>query len=373
LKSKILFILHLPPPVHGAAVAGVNISKSQLINESFDNYFINLTTATSLVDIGKISFKKIISIIFLLFKVLFSFIFHKFDLCFITINSNGPAWVKEMGVVILAKLFRIPIIYFYHNKGVASYANTNLKKELFRFQFKNTKSILLSPLLFHDISFFVNEKDVFYCPYGIKNKLLLFNKEELVNDKNKIVTILYLSNLIKSKGVFVLLNACYLLKQKHIPFRCIFIGGEGDISANEFETIVNQLGLQNEMEYQGKKFDLEKEKAFAGADIFAFPTFYHNECFPIVNLEAMQYALPIITTYEGAIPEAILDGVNGFLVPQKNVDILADKLEILIKDPELRIKMGLAGKKMYEEKFTLEIFEKRMFDILQDCLNQKIA
>lgn len=370
MKSNILFILHLPPPVHGAAVAGVNINKSQLINESFDNYFINLTTATSLIDIGKISFKKIILIISLYFKVLFTFIFHKCDLCFITINSNGPAWVKEMVIVILAKLFRIPIIYFYHNKGVASYANTNLKKELFRFQFKNTKSILLSPLLFHDISFFVNEKDVFYCPYGIKNKLL-FNKEEMLLDKYKIVTILYLSNLIKSKGVHVLLNACYLLKQKNILFRCIFIGGEGDISANEFDIIVQKLGLQNEVEYQGKKFDLEKEKAFADADIFAFPTFYHNECFPIVNLEAMQYALPIITTYEGAIPEAILDGVNGFLVPQKDVDILADKLEILIKDSDLRIKMGLAGKKLYEEKFTLEIFEKRMVEILQDCLNQK--
>jgi len=372
LKPKILFIIHLPPPVHGAAVAGFNIKTSQLINESFDNYFINLTTAKSLVDIGEINLKKIFSIISLWFKVLFSFIFHKFDLCFITINSNGPAWIKEMGVVILAKLFRIPIIFFYHNKGVASYANTILKKELFRFQFKNTKSILLSPLLFHDISFFVNEKDVFYCPYGIKNKLL-FKKEELVNDKYKIVTILYLSNLIRTKGVFVLLNACYLLKQKHIPFRCIFIGGEGDISANEFEIIVKQLDLQNEVEYQGKKFDLEKEKAFASADIFAFPTFYHNECFPIVNLEAMQYALPIITTYEGAIPEAILDGVNGFLVPQKDVDLLADKLEILIKDPDLRIKMGLAGRKMYEKKFTFEIFEKRMVEIIQDCLNQKIA
>ena len=61
------------------------------------------------------------------------------------------------------------------------------------------------------------------------------------------------------------------------------------------------------------------------------------------------------------------------MVPQRNVEILADKLEILIKNPELRIKMGLAGKKMYEEKFTLEIFEKRVVEILQDCLNKKVV
>ena len=173
MKSKILFIIHLPPPVHGASVAGININKSKLINESFANFYINLTTANSLVDIGKMGFKKFFLIILLSFKVLFSLILHKYDLCFITINSNGPGWIKDMGIVLLVKLFRVPIIYFYHNKGVASYANTNLKRDLFRFQFKNTKSILLSPLLFHDVSSFVNEKDVIYCPYGNNNKILL--------------------------------------------------------------------------------------------------------------------------------------------------------------------------------------------------------
>jgi glycosyltransferase involved in cell wall biosynthesis len=109
---------------------------------------------------------------------------------------------------------------------------------------------------------------------------------------------------------------------------------------------------------------------FKESDIFTLPTYYQSECFPLVNLEAMQHSLPIISTSEGGVPDIVIDGVNGFLVPQQNSEALADKLEILIKDPELRIKMGLAGKKIYKEKFTLEIFEKRIVEILQDCLNQ---
>jgi glycosyltransferase involved in cell wall biosynthesis len=221
--------------------------------------------------------------------------------------------------------------------------------------------------LYPDIVSFVRKSELYYCPNGIPSTTLI-QKKLTVKIEPKITTILFLSNLIESKGVFVLLEACVHLKKKQIPFRCIFVGGEGDIPASQFQERVSQLNLREEVEYQGKKYGLEKETAFAEADIFVFPTFYHNECFPLVILEAMQYALPVIATFEGAIPELIVDGINGFLVPQQNVESLVDKLEILITNATLRNEMGLAGKKMYEEKFTLEHFEKRMLDILQHAL-----
>jgi glycosyltransferase involved in cell wall biosynthesis len=60
----------------------------------------------------------------------------------------------------------------------------------------------------------------------------------------------------------------------------------------------------------------------------------------------------------------VLDGITGYLVPQKNAIALANKLELLIANPSLREEMGRAGKKHYEENFTLEIFEKRICEIL---------
>jgi glycosyltransferase involved in cell wall biosynthesis len=367
VKPRVLFILHLAPPVHGAAVTGGYIKDSALINLSFNCTYINLATASSLEDIDKTGFKKILVILKLWRTIFLTLKREKFQLCYLTINAKGPAWFKELGIVVLVKWFQVPILYHYHNKGVAENATTFLKKKLYRFQFRRAKTILLSPLLYPDIAPFVKESEVYYCPNGIP-KASLIQKELTDENAPKITTILFLSNLIESKGVFVLLEACVLLKKKQIPFRCVFIGGEGGITANQFEAKVQQLQLQKEVEYQGKKYGLEKEVAFDHADIFAFPTYYHNECFPLVALEAMQYELPVISTFEGAIPEVIIDRINGFLVPQKNIEDLADKLEILIMNPELRNEMGLAGKKRYEEKYTLAIFENRMQEILENSI-----
>jgi len=80
----------------------------------------------------------------------------------------------------------------------------------------------------------------------------------------------------------------------------------------------------------------------------------------------MQHYLPIVSTFEGGIPNVVEDGLTGFLVPQKNAIGLADKLEMLITDPGLREKMGTAGRSKYEREFTLERFEGRMVEILEE-------
>ncbi len=74
----------------------------------------------------------------------------------------------------------------------------------------------------------------------------------------------------------------------------------------------------------------------------------------LVLLEAMQYSLPVVSTPEGAIPDVVDDGVTGFLVPQRDTSALADKLEVLIKDPDLRVKNGSRGKvQNMSREFTL--------------------
>lgn len=367
MKSKILFILHLAPPVHGASVVGSYIQESKFITDVFDSACINLSTASDLADIGKSSVKKFVFIFKLYVNLIRYLLKNKVDLCYFTINASGPAWLKELIIVAILKLFRVPIIYHYHNKGVRLNANSFWKRELYKFQFRQTKTILLSNLLREDISLFVSDQDIYICPNGIPQSVKSKHKP------SELCQILFLSNLIETKGVYVLLDACRLLKEKNIPFRCIYIGGEGDISGIELKEKIEKIGLDRFVEYQGKKYGFEKEKAFADADIFAFPTFYRNECFPLVALESMQYSLPIISTKEGAIPEIVQDGITGYLVTKQNSQALADKLEILIKNPELRKEMGRAGRKLYEEKFTLTIFEKRMVEILQSVLNDTIA
>ena len=115
----------------------------------------------------------------------------------------------------------------------------------------------------------------------------------------------------------------------------------------------------------GPKYNSQKFEYFLHSDIFVFPTYYHNETFGLVNLEAMQFRLPVISTCEGGIPDVVDDGISGFLIDPKNSEALANKLEILIKNPKLRSAMGEAGYERYLKKFTLEIFENRLTEILK--------
>ena len=103
MSSKILFILHLPPPIHGAAMMGKYIQESELIDSSFDSYCINLATAGSLSDIGRTSFKKLLRYVLLL-----KHIYHVVrdihpELVYITPNAGGKAFFKDFIVVQILK------------------------------------------------------------------------------------------------------------------------------------------------------------------------------------------------------------------------------------------------------------------------------
>ena len=85
-------------------------------------------------------------------------------------------------------------------------------------------------------------------------------------------------------------------------------------------------------------------------------------------LKQCNFHLPIVSTYEGGIPEIVEKDKTGFLVPQNDAAALAEKLEILIKNPVLRKEMGGLGKEKYEAKFTLAAFETRFTTILKELV-----
>ena len=364
--KKILFILHLPPPVHGSSIVGQCVKNSTIINKSFDCRYINLLVSRTIDEAGKPSGLKVLRFVGAWFKLLVEIITKKPDVCYLALTATSAAFYKDVLLVALLRVFHIKRVYHLHNKGVSQNQTNKLNNLFYRFVFKNSDIILLSNQLYQDIETFVPASRVYICPNGIVNTIT--NIEPRLFTKEKPVKILFLSNLIKSKGVFVLLDACSILQQKGIGFECNFVGAEGDINATQFAEKVNQKQLSSKVNYLGKKFGKDKQEVFANAEIFAFPTYF--DCFGLVNLEAMQYSLPVVSTFEGGIPDIVEDGVTGFLVPKKNAEALAEKLEILINNPKLRQQMGKAGRQKYETEFTLEIFEHRLKEILQQVIEK---
>jgi len=80
----------------------------------------------------------------------------------------------------------------------------------------------------------------------------------------------------------------------------------------------------------------------------------------LVAVEAMMFGLPVVATNWRGLPDIVVDGETGFLVPPRDAKSIAERLEQLISDPDLRRTMGSAGRRRYEENFTVEKFRNSM-------------
>ena len=365
-KPVILFVLHMPPPVHGAAMVGKFIHDSSRINQLFDCHYIDLATAASIEDIGKVGLKKLWNFILLFYSIWHEVRKNTPQLVYITPNAKGGAFYKDWIIVMMLKAMGCTIVAHYHNKGVANYQDRKIDNWLYKYFFKNLKVILLADNLYQDIEKYVRREDVFICPNGIPvEKIVSHQRKEKCQ-------LLFLSNLIVSKGVIDLLDACSILKGNGVVFECLFVGAETDeMTSDRFSQEVKNRGLEGRVHYLGKKYGEEKESIWNDADIFVFPTFYPNECFPLVLLEAMQHGLPCVSTDEGAISGIIEDGITGFIVERKNPEQLAKRIQQLLSDANLRHSMGVAGRQKFEEEYTLSVFEKRMSDIFLQILSER--
>lgn len=362
MKKRVLFILHLPPPVHGAGMVGQQIKTSSLINEAFESYYVNLSTSTTLNEIGSSAIKKYLTLLKILLKVFRILWTKKLDLCYVTLTAKGAGFYKDLFIVALLKLFGKKIVFHFHNKGVLKASRRSLNNLLYKWTFYNTSSILLSSHLYNDVKKYVRIRDVYFCPNGIADATI---EKKTCNKKGfGRFNILFLSNMMKEKGVVILLEACKILRDRGLDFECHFVGSWSDITGPMFDKFLQQLELREIAFAHGPKYGEEKAPYFERADVFAFPTFYHNEAFPLVNLEAMSYSLPVISTAEGGIPDMIVDGENGFLIPSRNASLLADRIEVLAKSPETSAKFGVAGRRRFENLYSSKEFERNFREIL---------
>lgn len=106
MKKKVLFILHLPPPINGAAVVGSLIQESGVINTNFEADYINLATSFSLDHIGKGGVKKIGATLGIIKKVVGALRHKEYDLCYMTLTAKGAGLLQRFFGRMCAKIVR---------------------------------------------------------------------------------------------------------------------------------------------------------------------------------------------------------------------------------------------------------------------------
>lgn len=360
--------MQLPPPVHGASLMNSYVINSEILRKNFDIDIVNLQFATSIKELEKFSIRKVFKAFYFGFEIIKRVIINRPNLVYFTLAPKGLAFYRDAFYVFLLKLLKRKIVFHLHGKGIKKNVENNfLKKYLYKCVFKNTHVICLSKILIDDISEVYNSTP-FIVPCGIQVQSIDHNKATHRLNKS-VPQILYLSNYIRSKGILVLIEALSILKSQKYDFSARFVGAPSDLTVEMLEKIIGDYNLTEFAEVIGPLYGEDKFMEFQRADIFAFPTYYMNETFGLVNLEAMQYSLPVISTFEGGIPDIIIDNVTGFLVETQNVQMLADKIAILLKDKDLRIKMGKNGYERFINNYTLNHFENNLKNIFQTILN----
>lgn len=168
------------------------------------------------------------------------------------------------------------------------------------------------------------------------------------------------------KGVDVLLDALASI-DRDIPWSCT-ICGNGDI--NHYNAVGMAKGIEpGRLSFTGWQNASQVRTHLKNSDIYVLPSRAENQ--PIAILEAMAMGLPVVATSVGDIPNQVVHSVTGFVIPSGDSESLKEVLEILLKDRELRISMGAAGRSRFQSRYDISSNVARTISLYEGILKQR--
>ena len=363
--KKVLFLVQLPPPIHGASIVNETIYKSRIISGEYQTKFINITTSKNIDEIGRVGFKKLFVSLNLCKKIITTYINLKPDLVYITLSPVGFAFLKDSLFLILIKILGGNIAIHLHGKGIRGYTEESKFWFIFyRLILKKVHIIHLSQILFNDIN---NVRDKNYQLIAIPNGIDL--PKDLPTQKKKVFTFIYLSNLVPGKGVDILINASHLIPDDiRSNYQIKIFGSFSDSSYKEKIYKLLENKKSNNIKLCGPIYGIKKFYELSSSMAFVLPTRYKNECFPLSILEAMGAGIPIISSNEGAIAEIVDNNECGQVIDNLSPENLSKALIRYINDPELAALHGKTAKRKFENYYKVEIFEKNLIKYLNKLI-----
>jgi glycosyltransferase involved in cell wall biosynthesis len=180
--------------------------------------------------------------------------------------------------------------------------------------------------------------------------------------------VLFVGRLRSRKAAAVLLEAAAMVRRTNGTARFVLVG-DGE-QARALGRQARSLGLLDDgaVAFAGTVARTEVPAWLGRADVFCLPSIY--EGFPLAILEAMAMRLPVVATRVSGNPEAVRDGETGLLVDAEDAAALAAALTRLLSDPDLRRRMGEAGRRRVTEEFGIERVAGAYLDAWQELLDR---
>jgi N-acetyl-alpha-D-glucosaminyl L-malate synthase BshA len=286
-------------------------------------------------------------------------------------------WVLPSGLVgaICRKIFKVPHIATVHGSDVNTIKQSKILRRICSFILQNSDRITTNSSYTKSITLSIDIKSknkVDVIPMGID--INRFKSEGTTNLKEVFdveYLILSVCILIDWKGTKYLIIAMKEVIKK-FPNAKLVIGGNGP-EKGKLEKLTKELNLENTVIFTGYIEDIDLPKYYSSADVFVLPSINLNgltEGLGVVLLEAMACGTPVIGSNVGGVPDIIKDGYNGFLVPEKSPEDLADKIIELLSNRKLAKEFSVNGLKTVKERFSGERVSEQFMSIYEEVKNE---
>ena len=369
-KGNFIVIGQLPPPHHGTNVM-TSIFLAALRNLGISYSFVSKEFSVRISEVGRFKFTKILRFVKFLYRLKKQLSLTKSKTLLYFVASGGVGLLADSIALFFAKKMRAKYILYIHGMGYSSKSKNVIEKILIKNVFSEAEAcITLSEIMKSDIEGFCRGNI-----YILRNCISQEDQQLIEKVKGRYGSfrasgidrkfrVLFLSNLLESKGVWTLVQAAKILKNENVEFLMI-----GDWRDKKFKEkvirFINQSKLEGKFVFTGPLYGLEKFEKMANSDIFVFPSHHPPEAFSLVLLEAMAMGLPVVATKVGSLSE-IVGERNGILIPPKDPLALAEAVKQLISDQRKLTEMRANSYQVFREKYTFEVYTANLNNILKN-------
>ncbi|MFT4256223.1 MAG: glycosyltransferase family 4 protein [Pseudoxanthomonas sp.] len=284
------------------------------------------------------------------------------DVVYMTPGQTFFGLLKYAPLMSLARILRKPYVIHVHGNHLGSHYSQlgGIKKRLFRHYVSGAAAgIVLSESLRANFDGLLPPDKVFVVENFAGDAI--FGQPATTKTTTRL-EVLYLSNLMREKGILILLDAFLLLKQQGVPFRARIAGHLETGISSEIEDRLARL--TTEVEYIGPVKGQAKMDLLHEANVFVLPTHYTMEGQPISLLEGMAAGNIIVTTRHAGIPD-IVDESNGYLLPVRDTPALAECLGRIAANLPAEIeRFSSHNQFVARERFTEQAFVEKILAVL---------
>lgn len=335
-----------------------------------DYFFVNRIDTSSIMSPNSedklIYLKKAVNLVFLYLK--FMLIAPKYQLIHLNPSLTRNSFYRDLLFILISKMYRKKVLLFYRGWSEAfeqKILASKIMRSLFKHTFGRADAIIVLGSIFEQkllnmggipVNSVFKETTVadasFLEGFNLTKKLTAYHHH---------VNFLFISRILKEKGVYIAIDAFNRCQQlsSHRPMT-FYIAGEGE-ELNNAKQYVEEQAIQN-IVFLGNIKNDEKRKALHNCHIMIFPT-YHGEGLPNCLLEGMLYGMPIISRVNAGIPDVVIEGENGFLTTSLDSNEFAIACNRLISDAELYTQMARTNSTYALSNFSTEKVRERLLSI----------